>query len=89
MKIGLSVVFTALWYFLSEFLMMPAFALDASVGIYFNLLIYLVVMAFIWADYENEKIGGISWSLGGIAIFIFVGIIMCTVPLSLHVNLVS
>ncbi|MCX6754766.1 MAG: hypothetical protein NTU81_02990 [Candidatus Nomurabacteria bacterium] len=54
-QIAFSVMFTLVWYFLSEYLFMPAISFDSTTGIYWNLIVYLTVMAIIFFNIDSNK----------------------------------
>ncbi len=78
-RISLSVVFIFVWYFLSEFLFMPAWAMGASGMIFVNLSIFLAGLGAIWTingdSYSDNSKGfpSIGIPLFSIAAILLVG----------------
>jgi len=70
-RIIISLIWVALWWFLSEYLLMPTFGFSVSWGIYLNITICTGVLAVIWFI-ENEDSSSIGSMMLGIAILSFV-----------------
>ncbi len=80
-KIGSTMVFLVIWYFLTEYFFMPAFAFNLSTGIYWNIVILSAILALIWSvDLDSIsleiELNPASGAFSGIAIFVFIGIII-------------
>ncbi len=75
-KIGISVVFTAIWCLLNEYLFMPALSFDSATGIYLSIIAYCAVMAFVWYYYDDDEAGIICPMFGTIAGVLILGLII-------------
>jgi len=70
-RIITSIIWVSLWWFLSEYLLMPTFGFSASWGIYLNITICTGILAVIWfiGNEDSSPIGGLML---GIAIMSFI-----------------